>query len=141
MCNKGTNRYIPVKVRIEVVVKQYNKCANSPDNPAKNLTGCPCPRWILYNGYFCEEAGYEIDHIEEFSITGNNSIDNLQALCSHCHSVKTHRFNKNKRKLTSPEMANGKESMDTGSSKTFRKQQKIRRIIQERQDQMEIVTN
>jgi hypothetical protein len=38
-------------------------------------------------------------------------------------------------------MANGKESMDTGSSKTFRKQQKIRRIIQEKQDQMEIVTN
>ena len=28
-----------------------------------------------------DESGYEIDHIEEFSINNNDSDENLQALC------------------------------------------------------------
>jgi len=32
---------------------------------------------------------YEVDHIEQYCIRGNNSRKNLQALCSSCHSRKT----------------------------------------------------
>ena len=38
-----------------------------------------------------DESGYEIDHIIEYSLTGNDSIENLQALCSMCHKTKTKR--------------------------------------------------
>ena len=39
-----------------------------------------------------DESGYEIDHIVEHSITNDDSLNNLQALCKMCHSVKTKRF-------------------------------------------------
>ena len=32
---------------------------------------------------------YEIDHIQPISQGGSNDLDNLQALCPHCHRVKT----------------------------------------------------
>ena len=57
------------------------------------LKGYKCPRWYstYHNGDF-DEAGYDIDHIEEYCITQDHSLDNLQALCKSCHSVKTKRF-------------------------------------------------
>ena len=39
-----------------------------------------------------DASGYDIDHIHERSLTGNDEIDNLQALCKCCHSVKTKAF-------------------------------------------------
>lgn len=32
---------------------------------------------------------YEVDHIEQFCIRGNNDRRNLQALCCDCHAIKT----------------------------------------------------
>jgi 5-methylcytosine-specific restriction protein A len=34
-------------------------------------------------------AAEEVDHIVPLSEGGNNSLDNLQALCKSCHSRKT----------------------------------------------------
>ena len=39
-----------------------------------------------------DKSGYEIDHIEEYVVSQDNNIDNLQALCSNCHSLKTIKF-------------------------------------------------
>lgn len=74
-----------------VAGRQQYRCANSPRSGViKNYN---CPLWDLKTRYgsFGEE-GYEIDHIKEVSIGGNNDLHNLQALCLSCHSVKTRRF-------------------------------------------------
>lgn len=58
-----------------------------------------CPLWHSNKsnpGNF-DEAGYEIDHIVEWSLTQNDNTDNLQALCPTCHKVKTKRFLINKK--------------------------------------------
>ena len=36
-----------------------------------------------------DRSGYDIDHIKEFSITFDDNINNLQALCKSCHSIIT----------------------------------------------------
>ena len=36
---------------------------------------------------------FQIDHIIPWSISKNNDIKNLQALCSNCHSIKTQKDN------------------------------------------------
>lgn len=78
-----------------VVGKQFYKCANNPLADLNNLENYVCPLWTKSDkkirGNF-DECGYEIDHIQEFSVTGNDNIDNLQALCKNCHSVKTRTF-------------------------------------------------
>ena len=59
-----------------------------------------CPYWKLPDentkGSF-DSTGYEIDHIMEFSISGNDDRANLQALCLPCHREKTNRFNSMKK--------------------------------------------
>jgi hypothetical protein len=47
-----------------------------------------CPQWIRYYGNF-DQSMYHIDHIKELTNGGTNKINNLQALCPQCHSVKT----------------------------------------------------
>lgn len=74
-----------------VAGKQQYRCANRPRSGIiKNYN---CPLWELKTRYgsFGEE-GYEIDHIKEVSKGGSNDMNNLQALCLSCHSVKTRRF-------------------------------------------------
>jgi hypothetical protein len=74
-----------------VAGKQQYRCANRPRSGIiKNYN---CPLWNIKdrNGSFGEE-GYEIDHIKEVSRGGSNDMNNLQALCLSCHSVKTRRF-------------------------------------------------
>jgi hypothetical protein len=77
-----------------VAGRQNFKCAN---NPAVNITGLDdykCPLWQIVGekqGLF-DEAGYDIDHIREHSISHDDKINNLQALCKMCHPVKTKRF-------------------------------------------------
>ena len=73
-----------------VAGKQKYKCANSPDNICNKYLNYECPLWTK-DGSF-DESGYEIDHINELSVCGDNSENNLQALCLACHRVKTKRF-------------------------------------------------
>ena len=77
-----------------VAAKQDYKCANflgSNIIPNYNCIYHKC------RGGTFDEAGYEIDHIKEYSISKNNKLENLQALCIPCHRVKTIRFNQKKK--------------------------------------------
>lgn len=86
--------------------KQYYKCANNPKTSLKGLENYKCPLWqksdLTINGSF-DESGYEIDHINEFSVCFDDSENNLQALCKNCHSVKSKKFLMNKKNKTKPE--------------------------------------
>lgn len=53
----------------------YGKLANNPYKPALNLSDYKCLLWICY-----DDAEYEFDYISEHSITGDNSINNIQTL-------------------------------------------------------------
>ena len=90
-----TSRYISDKIKKSVLELQNYKCL----------------LWICYDGTF-DGAGYDFDHIDEFSKTQDNSIYNIQALCPNCHSVKTKKFMHNKRDFTTTEMASGRQHMD-----------------------------
>lgn len=65
--------------------RQHYKCTN-------NINNYECPLYFNGRDGSFDEAGYEIDHINELSISFNNDISNLQALCIMCHRVKTKRF-------------------------------------------------
>lgn len=86
----------PAKKNI-IAGKQHYKCANKPKSNIPYLENYNCVMWIAYNGNF-DEAGYEIDHIKELSVSKDNSDKNLHALCISCHKVKTKRFLMNKTK-------------------------------------------
>ena len=77
-----------------VAGKQFFKCANTPNSNIERLESYDCPLWKIVgkNAGSFDESGYDIDHIVEHSLTMDDSIDNLQALCKMCHSVKTKRF-------------------------------------------------
>jgi len=84
---------IPESVKKTVASRQVFKCANNPNSNLKGLENYDCPQWQKDEdkGIF-DEACYNIDHITEITIGGTNDIDNLQALCVPCHSVKTRMF-------------------------------------------------
>ena len=87
-------RKVSESVKKRIAGKQYFKCANKPNSNLVRLDNFSCPLWKISGdekGCF-NESGYEIDHINEFSITKDDSENNLQALCLSCHSVKTKRF-------------------------------------------------
>jgi len=73
-----------------VAGRQFFKCANNPNYSAVGCEGQPCPCWnrFINQGSF-DGSCFEIDHILELSNGGDNSINNLQALCPNCHSFKT----------------------------------------------------
>ena len=50
-----------IKLRKEVLKRQNNKC------------------------WFCNNKGTEVHHIEPYSISGNNKLENLMLLCKSCH--------------------------------------------------------
>jgi len=117
--NSKKRKYISNKIREVVVLNQGNKCANKPLNPAINMRGYICLLWQINDGYF-DESGYQIDHIVEYCDDMNNNIDNLQALCPNCHSVKTRRYMTqkkpvNKPRLNSMELHQGAAWMDVES--------------------------
>lgn len=77
-----------------VIGKQGHRCANNPDANLEGLHGFQCPLWKIEGnkkGVF-DMSGYDIDHIDEFCVSHNDDINNLQALCKMCHSVKTRYF-------------------------------------------------
>ena len=86
-------KYVSPKIKLQIVAKQNYKCNNKPGRTLRNLTGFDCPVWKRKDnpGTF-DEYGYEIDHIMEFSLTKNNSMENLQALCKKCHAEKTRQY-------------------------------------------------
>jgi hypothetical protein len=52
-----------------------------------NVKDYKCP----LKGTPFDESGFHIDHIKELRDGGSNEIENLQALCLMCHTVKTNR--------------------------------------------------
>lgn len=86
---------IPKKKKQLIAERQQLKCANEPNSGLFQLGDYECSMWKLQNneGEF-DKSRYEIDHIIEYSNGGNNRDDNLQALCSNCHSYKTNSFMK-----------------------------------------------
>jgi hypothetical protein len=74
---------------------QSYKCANNLTTKLSGLETYQCPLWQKADtdnkGSF-DQSGFELDHINELSISGDNSLDNFQALCKSCHSVKTKKF-------------------------------------------------
>jgi hypothetical protein len=111
MMSSKKSRYISEKVKKSVLEFQNYKCANNPNFPALNLHNYKCLLWICYDGSF-DDSGYDFDHIDEHSITQDNSISNIQALCPNCHRVKTKKFMKNKQLFTTKQIATGQELMD-----------------------------
>ena len=86
-------------IKKEVAGAQYYRCANTPNSKLDKLEDYDCPLWesVKKNGSF-DRSGYAIDHIIEYSLTQNNDITNLQALCPACHAVKTKKFMQVKQK-------------------------------------------
>jgi hypothetical protein len=77
-----------------VAGEQSYKCNNKPGYNLIGLNDYECPLWNLpgnNRGSF-DKSGYEIDHIKEWSVTQNDGLENLQALCLMCHRVKTKNF-------------------------------------------------
>lgn len=99
-------RIIQDKVKREVLKKQEYKCANQ-----YGINGYKCLLWRYENGSF-DLSGYQFDHIEEYCLTQNNSIDNIQALCPNCHAVKTKLFMKNKGVFSSIQISQGMALME-----------------------------
>jgi hypothetical protein len=65
---------------------------------AANVPGYECP----LGGKSFDESGYHIDHIHELRDEGSNDLENLQALCLMCHSVKTNRRSSQPKKVVKP---------------------------------------
>lgn len=118
--------------------KQYYKCANSPQSNLECLSGYLCPQWktnedTITIGSF-DESGYEIDHIIEFVKTGDDSENNLQALCKSCHSVKTKRFlmkfkkNKPIRKVDNKIDSNSDKKLDSKNVQITKRIKPLERI-------------
>jgi hypothetical protein len=81
-----------------VAGNQLFKCNNSPGSNLYRLEKYKCPSWSSEKKGSFDGAGYEIDHINEWSVSKNDNIDNLQALCPQCHSFKTRKFRVDKGK-------------------------------------------
>ena len=86
------SRKLSEAAKKRIAGNQHYKCANKPGANLKGLGQYSCPLWKIKNktirGSF-DAAGYDIDHIVEYSITQDDSDDNLQALCLNCHRSKT----------------------------------------------------
>ena len=76
-----------------VAANQHFKCNNRPNITLAGVGDYECPLWKdeVHKGSF-DITSYEIDHIIEWSVSKDDNLDNLQALCNSCHKVKTKRF-------------------------------------------------
>ena len=89
-------RKVPTNAEKRMVAgRQSYKCANCPSITIKGLETYKCPLWqraVEDNKGSFDQSGFELDHINELATSGDNSLDNFQALCKSCHSVKTKKF-------------------------------------------------
>lgn len=87
-------RSVTESTKKAVAGRQFYKCANTPLVKLDKLEDYKCPLWEKggENAGSFDPSGYDVDHVIEFSISFDDSEDNLQALCKSCHSVKTKKF-------------------------------------------------
>lgn len=78
-----SRKKIPEEIKLKVVASQSHECSYCFKSLETTTDGIPL---------------YDIDHIEMHSLTQNNEIDNLQALCLNCHRVKSVREMRERRK-------------------------------------------
>lgn len=84
--------------KYDIFRSQNHKCNNEPGSNLYNIGNYLCPFWKHYDGYI-DESGFVIDHVAEYSSSKDDTKDNLQALCSSCHAVKTRNCMKEKGNL------------------------------------------
>jgi hypothetical protein len=78
----------------QIAGRQHYICANHLDSDLVGLKRFDCPLWKVEGpnqGRF-NKAGFEIDHMRKYSVSTDDSKENLQALCAMCHYMKTKRF-------------------------------------------------
>ena len=99
----GSSRHVTHAQKKFVAASQHFKCNNKPGSKLVGLADYKCPLWKdeEHKGTF-DISGYEVDHITEWSISKDDSLDNLQALCILCHKVKTKRFMMKKKDKCKP---------------------------------------
>lgn len=102
MNNKKKSRSVTSSTKMQVACRQYGKCANRPGSNLKGIGMYLCPLWkdLGENKGCFDGACYHIDHIIEHSVSRNDSMENLQALCPTCHDVKTKSYMCNRSKKT-----------------------------------------
>jgi len=87
-----STRYISSKDKEKILERQKNRCANVPGANLYRLGDFSCLLWEgTRKGVFTNDI-YEFDHIVEYRLTKDNSIDNIQALCPNCHSYRSRNF-------------------------------------------------
>ena len=103
-----------------VAGNQWFKCANKPDSKLKRLEDYECPLWckVTDNRGCFDGTGYEIDHIDEVSVSGDNDLCNLQALCKMCHCMKTKMFMREHMKSKHIEHKQSAETDSKGKNET-----------------------
>ena len=90
----STTRKLTDAQKKHIAAKQFHRCANSNTIQLKGIEEYNCPLWNkTENQGLFDLSGYDIDHIIEHCLTGDDSESNLQALCISCHRVKTKSFN------------------------------------------------
>jgi CRISPR/Cas system Type II protein with McrA/HNH and RuvC-like nuclease domain len=95
---------------VEKLLQQQNhKCKN---NPIQKAIGVPesyvCPQWKYNQGYLEKDDLnnrylFDIDHINDYSESKDNSFENKQILCLYCHRMKTN-YRKKYKSLTALEV-------------------------------------
>jgi len=112
------SRQITPSTKHHIANRQKYKCANNPNVILKGIGEYKCPLWqSLSEGTF-DASGFEIDHIEEFSISQNDDHKNLQALCLMCHRVKTLNFMRNKKKQNSENEDSESDNSESDNSES-----------------------
>jgi hypothetical protein len=106
---RAASRKVTEAQKRYVAGEQSYKCNNKPGYHLIGLNDYECPLWGLsgHNKGSFDKSGYEIDHIKEWSVTQNDDLENLQALCLMCHRVKTKNFTMN---LTTQTIVNEKNT-------------------------------
>ena len=79
--NKRKVRYVSDANKQIILERQNHKCANNPDANLYRIGDFPCVLWEGTRKGVFMESGYEFDHVIEFSLTQENNISSLQALC------------------------------------------------------------